>query len=132
MIAGFHGRQLDPHYLAFMDYFNQGCFFEAHEVLEDLWLQDRQGVDGSYYKGLIQLAGAFVHVQKGRVGPAKALLELAERNLQKYPPLHYRLDLSSVQSLIAQWLGRLESEGLPLAGAPLPVLQTVDGEPPLR
>src|SRR3989304_9926528 len=69
-IERFRGRRLPAHYLGYFDCFNRQLFYEAHDVLEEIWLADRHGPDGDFYKGLIQLAGAFVHVQKNRSGPA--------------------------------------------------------------
>ena len=81
-IEQFRGQSLPAHYLAYFDCFNHQLFYEAHDVLEALWLPVRRESDGAFYKGLIQLAGAFVHVQKNRPGPAMALLRLARANLE--------------------------------------------------
>lgn len=94
---------LDPRYLAFVEAFNRGEFFEAHEVLEPLWLDLRQSSDGLFYKGLIQLAGAFVHVQKKRPLPAVALLSLARDNLEKFEQGHKQLDSTAIRILIDAW-----------------------------
>ena len=110
-VAKFRGQTLDAHYLGYFDCFNRQQFYEAHDVLEALWLADRRGPDGDFYKGLIQLAGAFVHVQKNRLGPAQALLRLARSNLEKYPARHHQLDVSNVLGLIGVWLQRLELPG---------------------
>jgi predicted metal-dependent hydrolase len=109
MIESFQGWELDAHYLGYFDCFNRRLFYEAHDVLEDLWLSDRHGPNGSFYKGLIQLAGAFVHLQKNRLRPAAALFKLARANLEKYPREHEHLDLQAVGGLIAKWLADLES-----------------------
>src|SRR5204862_6359480 len=85
-----HGQELNAHYVGYFVCFNRGLFYEAHEVLEELWLADRHGPNGPFYKGLIQLAGAFVHLQKGRLRPASALFKLARSNLSKYPEGHLR------------------------------------------
>jgi predicted metal-dependent hydrolase len=108
MIGEFHGRGLDPHYLGYFDYFNRGLFYESHDVLEQLWLADRTGPDYAFYKGLIQLAGAFVHLQKNRLRPAAALFKLARTNLEKYPSPHQQLDLIHLLQIIEEWLQRLE------------------------
>ncbi len=108
MIESFQGRELDARYLGFFDCFNRRLFYEAHDVLEDLWLPDRHGANGNFYKGLIQLAGAFVHLQKNRLRPSAALFKLAESNLEKYPARHEQLDLLAVRALIADWLQWLE------------------------
>jgi Uncharacterized conserved protein len=107
MIERFHGQELEAHYLAFFECFNQGLFFEAHEVLEKIWLPQRHEANGAFYKGLIQLAGAFVHLQKGRLRPAGALLELARANLERYGPIHKRLDVKNVLELIDDWSNEL-------------------------
>ena len=101
--------KLDPHYSGYFDCFNRGLFYEAHEVLEELWLRDKHGTNGAFYKGLIQLAGAFVHLQKDRLRPAAALFKLALANLEKYPREHEHLNLAAVCQLIQKWLGSLES-----------------------
>ena len=110
MIESFQGHELDAHYLGFFDCFNRQLFYEAHDVLEDLWLVDRKGVDGDFYKGLIQLAGAFVHLQKNRLKPSAALFKLAKANLEKYPIRYHHLDLEAVKQLILDWVNQLERD----------------------
>ena len=114
LIEECQGQELPAHYLGYFVCFNRGLFYEAHDVLEELWLADRHGTDGAYYKGLIQLAGAFVHLQKHtslrpRLRPAAALFKLARTNLGNYPALHHRLDVAGVLGLIEDWLVRLEA-----------------------
>jgi uncharacterized protein len=101
-------RDWDACYRAFFDCFNREEFFEAHDVLEPLWLAERRGPNGAFYKGLIQLAGAFVHLQKQRLRPAAALLDRACANLEHYSPLHERLDVGAVLTVIGAWRRRLE------------------------
>jgi len=114
----------EPRYLAFFEEFNQQRFYEAHEVLETLWLPLRQGADGAFYKGLIQVAGAFVHLQKDRARPAIALLRLARNNLKGYPAQHRRVDVRRVEELIQKWLSALEEAGFnPLRFGPPPRLE---------
>jgi len=107
MVAHFGGRRLDARYLGYFDYFNRQLFYEAHDVLEDLWLLDRHGADGDFYKGLIQLAGAFVHLQKDRLRPAEALFKLADANLRKYPAVHHATSVSELLALIDRWRASL-------------------------
>jgi predicted metal-dependent hydrolase len=109
MVEQYRDGKLDPHYLGYFDLFNRQKFYEAHDVLEHIWLKDKHGPNGAFYKGLIQLAGAFVHLQKDRLRPAAALFKLAQANLQKYPHRHDQLDVAAVGALIQTWLGNLES-----------------------
>jgi predicted metal-dependent hydrolase len=45
------GQELDAHYAGYFDCFNRQLFYEAHEVLEELWLKDKYGPNGAFYKG---------------------------------------------------------------------------------
>jgi predicted metal-dependent hydrolase len=117
---------LDPYYLGYFDHFNRGLFYEAHDVLEQLWLKDRPGPNGSFYKGLIQLAGAFVHLRRERLRPAAALFKLADANLRKYPAHHEHLAMPVVLALIHHWQARLEQSDFasnPLHSEARPVLR---------
>ena len=125
MVETFRGREQAAHYHGYFDCFNRRQFYEAHEVLEDLWLPDRRGPNGDFYKGLIQLAGAFVHLQKNRLRPADALFQLAQANLEKYPSVHEQLDVSGVLHLIAGWRRQLAAADFtinPLSAASGPQL----------
>ena len=102
--AGSDHENLDPRYVAFFRCFNTQLFFEAHDALEPLWLEVRHDTDGDYFKGLIQVAGAFVHWQNERPGPARALLVSARSHLNKYPHCHLRLDVAAVLSLMDDWI----------------------------
>jgi len=121
LLAGLEGSAaedagVDRRYAGYFDYFNRGLFYEAHDVLEQLWLEQRGGPNGFFYKGLIQLAGAFVHLRKARTAPAAALLKLARTNLRRYPAAHERLEVREVLVLIEYWLEKLEKGGgVPLA-----------------
>ena len=134
LIDGCRGHDLDPHYLGYFECFNRGLFYESHDVLEELWLGDRNGPNGAFYKGLIQFAGAFVHLQKDsparrRLRPAAALFKLARTNLARYSGVHERLDVRRMLGLIEEWLIHLESGGFsvnPLSEREAPQLKIRD------
>lgn len=128
LIAGCQGRELNAHYLGYFECFNRGLFYEAHDVLEELWLADRHGPNGAFYKGLIQFAGAFVHLQKDRLRPAAALFKLARANLGSYNAVHEHLNVPDLLAVIDEWRGRLEQTRCtenPLASTPAPRLSLV-------
>lgn len=95
-------------YVAYFVFFNRQQFYEAHDILESLWLGERKGPNNEFYKALIQLAGAFVHLQRGRVKPATALFKLSASYLEKYPSTHEGLDIANVLILIEEWSTRVE------------------------
>lgn len=116
----------DRRYAGYFACFNSGLYYEAHDVLEDLWLPARKGPNDLFYKGLIQLAGAFVHLQKGRLKPSDALFRLASENLARYPARHEGLAVNSVLLWVEEWrrtLAALEFTRNPLTESLLPAPQ---------
>ncbi len=121
-----------PHYLGYFECFNKGLYYEAHDVLEDQWLRERKGTRDAFYKGLIQLAGAFVHLQKNRLKPADAVFRLAEANMRLYPARFEDLNVSEVLSLIEGWRQELAAADFtrnPLLTQPAPALR-IEAHPP--
>src|SRR5437588_158591 len=99
-----------PFYRAYFHCWNDQHYYEAHDVLEQLWLNN-DTADDNFFKGLIQAAGAFVHLQKNfehpthakhsrRLRPAVRLFELAQKNLVPFAPTHHALDLTAFLNLL--------------------------------
>ena len=118
---GLEAEAFDPCYLAYFICFNAQEYYEAHDVLEHLWLQ-REDENHAFFKGLIQFAGAFVHLKKQfarpwhptdgrRMRPAVRLFALATRNLSPYLPSHMGLDVSQVIKLASDHVARIEASG---------------------
>ena len=108
---------LDHHYTGYFACFNDQKYYEAHDVLEHLWLK-QSDTNHNYYKGLIQIAGAFVHLQKQfqhpthakhgrRLRPATRLFQLGMRNLERYRPFHLQLDVESLHHLCARLVDKI-------------------------
>lgn len=101
-----------PCYLGFFRCWNEQRYYEAHDVLEHLWLRTKSD-DANYFKGLIQAAGGFVHLQKQfarpthpkdgrRMYPAVRLFRLAEKNLAPYAPARHRFDVAKFLRLLGR------------------------------
>ena len=113
-MEGIEVGEHDPHLVGYLRCFNSQKFYEAHDVLEALWLKDRTGPDGDFFKGMIQFAGAFVHLQKSRNRPAKVLFLRCTTYLSKYPSKFYSLDVAGIIKLAkhnASFLEECEGEG---------------------
>jgi len=89
----------ERHYAGFFRCFNAQLYYEAHEVLEQVWLPIRGQPQARFYQGLIQIAGGFVHLQKERLAPAARLFALALKNFETYPAHHAGIDLDAVRHL---------------------------------
>ena len=106
-----------PYYLAFFRCWNEQRYYEAHDVLEQLWLETKSP-DADFFKGLIQAAGAFVHLQKRfehpshakhgrRLPPAVRLFRLAQRNLASFSPSHHSLDVEGLCRLLNRYADQI-------------------------
>jgi len=119
---GVDPRGRDVRYAAYFHHFNRGDYYEAHDVLESLWLeQGRKAKSAAFYQGLIQLAGGFVHLRKHhehpthrvhgkRLGPAARLLKLAEKNIEPYGLEWEGLEIGPVLELARETIRKLEAE----------------------
>lgn len=65
------------------DEFNACRFFEAHEFFEEIWQQE-DGEVRDLYKGLIQVAAAFVHISRGNATGADRLCRTGLGYLRPY------------------------------------------------
>src|SRR5205823_12399156 len=102
------------YYSAFFQLWNAQKYYEAHDVLEQLWLVEKNAELMRIYKALIQPAGAFVHLQKNfqqpshpkhsrRLPPATRLFGLALRNLEDLPGEFQALDLVRFRKLLTRY-----------------------------
>ncbi|MGF1450793.1 MAG: DUF309 domain-containing protein [Opitutales bacterium] len=110
----------DPRYLAYFETFNQRLYYEAHEVLEDLWHEHRpHRPDASFYQALIQVAGGFCHlklhfeapghpVHQRRLRPSAKLFRLAATRLAAYPGVHRDFDCAAMIALCERQIQLLE------------------------
>jgi len=105
--------ETNPYYLTFFRCWNEQQYYEAHDVLEQLWLNTKS-TDAEFFKGLIQAAGAFVHLQKHfehashakhgrRLPPAVRLFRLAEKNLASFAPWHHGLEVAALCQLLTRY-----------------------------
>ena len=107
-----------PHpaeYRAWFRLFNERAFYEAHEVLEDLWVMEL-GELRDYYKGLIMAAVAILHWQRGNRSGALGLYRKARVYLAPYPPRFEGFALGEFRDRLATLFAPLEAD--PLAAAP--------------
>ena len=106
-----------PYYRAFFRCWNEQQYYEAHDVLEQLWL-NAGSPEADFFKGLIQAAGAFVHLQKRfehpshpkhgrRLRPAVRLARLAQKNLESFAPWHQGLDVGALRQLLSRYANEI-------------------------
>ena len=102
------------YYTAFFQLWNAQKYYDAHDVIEQLWLVEKNTELARFYQALIQAAGAFVHLQRNfqhpshakhgrRLPPAARLFELALENLQDLPNEFRALDLVRFRELLRRY-----------------------------
>ncbi len=90
-----------------LELFNRGEFFDAHEVLEDVW-RAAPAAEKKFLQGLIQVAVGLHHHSRGNMAGARSLLARAHRNLSAYPAHHGGIDLAGLRAQVERWVGALE------------------------
>ncbi|WP_380028735.1 DUF309 domain-containing protein [Effusibacillus consociatus] len=90
-------------FLAYLQYMNEEDYFEAHEVLEDLWHSDR--ID--FYKGMIQVAVAIFHLRNGNIKGARYLFSRAKSLVTPYLPHYRRINVQQVIAYIDDCLKKI-------------------------
>ncbi len=104
--------------------FNAGQYFDSHETLEEIWQQE-QGPVRDLYKGLIQVAAAFVHISRGNYRGASRLLATGARYMEPYREtgaMGFDVDrivreTEAARAIVAR-VGRAEPAGFNLDRAP--------------
>ncbi|MER3456413.1 MAG: hypothetical protein C4303_02580 [candidate division GAL15 bacterium] len=90
--------------------FSFGLFFACHEHFEELWRQ-ASPQDRNFYQGMVQLAAAFYHHEKGNRHGAVVLLRRAAGRLAGYRPQHRGLHVEPLLQELASWEARF-AQGL--------------------
>ena len=97
-----------------IDLFNAGSFFDAHEVLEDVWRESR-GPEKEFLQAVIQAAVGLHHHSTGNIVGARSLLARAGRKLADYPDGYCGIALDGLRDSLEDWQKSLaEGAALPL------------------
>lgn len=91
--------------LKFVARFDRAEYWLAHEELEELWQEDRR----DFFKGLIQIAAGFVHIERRNWGGARRLLKTALGYLEPYSDVYEGFDVEGIRASLGDVLRRVES-----------------------
>ncbi len=96
-------------------------YFEAHELLEHAWKLGPE-VDRDLWKGVIQIAVAGVHLQRGNRIGARRLLDRALARLGGRPPMELGIDVAALRHVAERARAQLDAGEVPSADwGPFPV-----------
>lgn len=99
--------------------FNRAEFFEAHEVLEDIW-RASPPENKKHLQGLVQVAVAFHHYSTGNRVGMRSVLERALKNLNGYPNHLGGIRCELLMGSLRDWLAALDQR------QPLPPLPQIE------
>lgn len=108
----------------FVELFNAGRFWHAHEALEDAWRRNRS----DFYHGLILYASAFVHAQRGNPRGVVLQLKKVPRYLGSYPDAHLGLSVADILRHAGETIETVQAAAMPEGEA----LRRVIGWPTLH
>lgn len=101
--------------------FNDGRFFESHEILEELY-QEIDNVHKPFLEGLIQLATAFrIYSDFGEVGGPVRMIHQALIRFENYQPSHLEIRVKELSESMEAWA----EEAGAAAGKPLPSIPKI-------
>ena len=83
-------------YLECIRRYSAGEHWQAHEVLEDLWRVTPDPERRRFYQGIIQLAAAFVHAERGNMRGVQRLLAKATGKLEAVSSPYLGLDVAAL------------------------------------
>jgi len=119
--------QDDPRLQKGIDEFNQGLFFECHETLEEIWIEDHSE-DRKFYQGIIQIAAGYFKLQQGVPIGAIKLWRLGLAKIEPYGPVYLGVNLEPFVQAVKENLGELEAaqqEGSDCPPLNFPTLQRI-------
>jgi predicted metal-dependent hydrolase len=88
-------------------------YFEAHEELEDEW-RTAPDAERDFLQGLVHVAVAWLHAERGNRNGCERQLVKAERRLSPYAPEHRGVDVDLVLHQVATARARAEANDLKL------------------
>jgi uncharacterized protein len=100
--------QNDPRFLKGIDEFNQGMFFECHETLEEIWLEEH-GEERRFYQGIIQIAAGYFKWEQGVPAGAIKLWHSGLEKLGPYTPAYLGINVESFVKAVQENLAELEA-----------------------
>jgi len=112
------GKSIPDLYEEGIRLFNEGRFFECHEVWEEAWKRS-VGAEKLYYQGMIQAAVAILHVRRGNIEGARRLYAKARSKLDDLPAEYSGIALGEFRDDIAKFFAAaFADKKQPLTPAP--------------
>ena len=107
--------------------FNSGEWYACHDGFEELW-HETLGESRPALQGILQIAVAHLHLERGNLRGATVLLGEGLGRLRRYGTSHLGLDLDALRRCVQARLAALQ-QGQTVEALPLPRLRAAEGAP---
>ncbi len=84
--------QFPRQYLEGIHLFNEGKYFEAHEIWEEIW-GESVGLEKKFYQALIMVAVALLKRESNIPGGAEKMYQRALERLAELPDSYFGIDI---------------------------------------
>ena len=110
----------DPRFQQAVRLFNEASWYPCHDGFEELW-HETQGPCRRGLQGILQIAVAHIHLERGNLRGATVLLGEGLGRLQAFEPDLFELDIEQLRRTAALRLHALQ-QGEAVESLPLPRL----------
>lgn len=89
---------------------NEGSYYAAHDVLEDVW----RGIHGwskPFYQGMVQVAIALHHFSTGNLAGAQSVMVKCRKNLGEFPEAFSGVNLRDLTAQLEAWQRAMAAGG---------------------
>jgi len=94
-----------------VEYFNSGYFFEAHDVFEEIWMDDREE-SKVFYQGLVQLSTGYYHFIMRNLNGTKSQLNKGITKLSKFKPVYEDIHVSEIIDSVESFLSEIDGKSV--------------------
>jgi predicted metal-dependent hydrolase len=74
--------------------FNEQKYWECHEALEEVWLEDRQDPTRNVYWAVIQVAASCIHYRDQKIIGAQGMIMKSKEKFRRCRDMHILTDLA--------------------------------------
>jgi uncharacterized protein len=96
--VNYHFGQFTPEHLEKMEegvnLFNEQKYWECHEALEDLWMEDRNDNARNIYWAVIQVAAACIHYRDDNLIGAQGMINKSKEKFKRCRDMNILTDLA--------------------------------------
>ena len=96
-----HNMEKDKAIERAVQLFNDERYWEAHEVLEQVW-KNATGTEREILNGIILVAAAFVHDEKNEQDICISILQRARKKLDRASRRYYTIDITRLEEKISE------------------------------